>query len=462
MSFLFGYYDLGLRTLNAARLGLQVAGDNISNASTPGFARRRVDFAPGPAIKVDGAYLDQGVSVSQVVRLEDRLGQRALEREIGQFSYSEERLQQLGQLESLFGDLSSQDILGGYSNFSNAFTQLATEANSASLREGAVQAASQLADRIRGTYERLEGQRRTINESIGATVDRVNLLADQLGKLNLEIATQESDGSTAAPARDVRQRVIEELTELTGGNAVESGSGQLTYSLPGGPTLVTGNDALPLVSTRDASGNYQFSSSASQQALTSGYRAGKLGGLLSVRDETIPGLQADLDVLAQDLADRTNALTTSAFDVDGNPGVPLFTIPSSSTSAAQGLTVNPDVENDLDLLAVARVSGGADGDIAIEISRLQDQSSAALGDLSAASFITQVQANLGNDITVADVESTVSGDLVTDLTARRDAVSGVSLDEEAIELTRHQRAYEAASQFIAILNEITDITVNLI
>ncbi|ANM30557.1 hypothetical protein ABI59_14690 [Acidobacteria bacterium Mor1] len=462
MSFLFGYYDLGLRTLNAARIGLQVAGDNISNASTPGFARRRVDFAPGPPIKIDGAYLDQGVTIAQVIRVEDRLGQRALEREIGQLGFNRERLDQLGQIESMFGDLSSQDILGAYSDFSQAFNELAGDADSEPLRQGAVQAATALANRIRGTYQRIEGQERTINETIGATIGRVNLLADQLGKLNLEIKTQESDGSTAAPARDARQRIIEELTELTGGNAVESDSGQLTYSLPGGPTLVTGNDSLPLVATRDGSGNYQLSSSANQQALTSTFRGGKLGGLLSVRDETIPGLKSSLDTLAQDLNDRTNALTTSAFDAQGNPGVGLFTIPPGSTSAAQGLTVNPDVLNDLDLLAVARVAGASDGDIAIEISRLQEQGSAALGNLSAASFITQTQSNLGNEITVADVESSVSSDLVQELTARRDAVSGVSLDEEAIELTKHQRAYEAASQFIAILNEITEITVNLV
>ena len=42
---LFGYFSLGLQSLNAAQLGLQVAGDNISNAFTPGYARRRADLA---------------------------------------------------------------------------------------------------------------------------------------------------------------------------------------------------------------------------------------------------------------------------------------------------------------------------------------------------------------------------------------------------------------------------------
>ena len=67
MSFL-GYFDIGLRAMSAAQLGLQVAGNNIANAGTPGFTRRRLELISGPSFSVSGGFLDQGVDVARIAR----------------------------------------------------------------------------------------------------------------------------------------------------------------------------------------------------------------------------------------------------------------------------------------------------------------------------------------------------------------------------------------------------------
>jgi len=57
---------------------------------------------------------------------------------------------------------------------------------------------------------------------------------------------------------------------------------------------------------------------------------------------------------------------------------------------------------------------------------------------------------------------TTSEQLLLQARAMRDEVSGVSLDEEAVHLIEFQRAYQASARLITVLNELTEITINLL
>jgi flagellar hook-associated protein 1 FlgK len=43
---------------------------------------------------------------------------------------------------------------------------------------------------------------------------------------------------------------------------------------------------------------------------------------------------------------------------------------------------------------------------------------------------------------------------------RRDAVSGVSIDEELMQLIRYQAAYDAASRLVSVVDEMLDTLIN--
>jgi len=51
--------------------------------------------------------------------------------------------------------------------------------------------------------------------------------------------------------------------------------------------------------------------------------------------------------------------------------------------------------------------------------------------------------------------------VLTDLTSQRNALSAVSLDEEAANLTAYQRAYQAASKIFSIANDLMASAINL-
>jgi flagellar hook-associated protein 1 FlgK len=460
---LFGYYSLGLQAMSVARLGLQVAGDNIANVFTPGYARRTMELTPGYPISVQGGFLDMGVDVARLRRMEDRFLQASLEREQGKQAGSDELLRGLGQLETVFGALDGAgNIAAALAEFSAAFSELAAQPESSAHRRGAVSAADALARSIRDAYERLQQQRSVENRSVAASVDRVNALAEELATVNKEIHAAEAGGGVATSLRDQRTVVIEELSQLTGGSAYTDGDGRLSFAFAGGPTLVTGQDALLLTTSRDADGMFRIHSGADGADITDRMRDGRLGSQLSLRDEAIPDRTTALDDLAVDLTTRANALTTAAFDLQGNPGVALFRPdPATGPGAARLFALNPVLRDDPDQLAVSSTGSPGEGDIAALLADLPGQASAALNDKSPEAFFADLLSGLGNEVAQADVAEAVSRSLVESMLAQRDTVSGVSLDEEAVQLVQFQQSYEAAARFIEVLNQVTETAVNL-
>ncbi len=461
MSSLFGYFSLGLRALDAAQLGLQVAGNNIANASTPGYAKRRVDLTSGYPTLVKGGMLDQGVDVAGIRRIEDRFLQVSLEREKGTLGYSREQLRGLQEIELNFGTLDGEGIVSAYGRFSDSFSELAGQPENLALRRTAISAADGLARQIRDTYDRLSDQQRAENGTVDAVASEVNQLAADLAQLNVEIQGAEAGRGQAPPLRDQRDQVIERLVELTGGTASASENGKIAFALPGGPTLVTSEHAIPLQLSRNASGLTQIAAGNGID-VTAKLRSGELGALLSLRDDSIPDRLNDLDSLASDLITRANLLTSATLDLDGAPGTPLFQPnPSPSSGAAGLISVSLTVLDDPRKLAISGSGAPGDGAGALELSYLQITTSGALGWKTPEDFFNDGLTALGNDIVQADVAGSVSADVLGTLEARKESISGVSLDEEAVELIRNQRAYQAAARFISVINEVTEIAVNI-
>ena len=66
-------------------------------------------------------------------------------------------------------------------------------------------------------------------------------------------------------------------------------------------------------------------------------------------------------------------------------------------------------------------------------------------------------ATAGRDIQGASQERDVRTEIVGQLQSLRDQVSGVSLDEEALNLTKFQRAYEANARMFQAVNDAIQV-----
>ncbi|GEM_PF-1500213 len=467
MSILFGFYGMGLSALQAAQTGINTVGDNIANVNTPGYARRRLDLKPGFPVRVQGGYLSNGVEVSRLNRQESVLIQQNLEREQGSFGEADARLTALRNVEDVYGPLENNGVLEAFGRFSNAYGELAANPESPILRRVAVSQTDNLSRQIQTSYDKLRQERHVQNRSIQGMVDEINNLAKQLTEVNLRIASLEADGTTAAALRDDQSVIIGKLSDLTGGYAVRGERGKVAFYLGEYQTLVTGEDKasipIQIQTAKDADGMVRLISGGNGADITDRVRTGRLGGTLVVRDETLPREIRNLDDLAADLITRANGLTTGAIDLNGDPGLPLFQPdPPPATGAAGNIAVNPALLGDPSLLAVSGSGAPGDGTAAAALAALKDQPSAALGNRTSVEFFADNIALLGNDVVQADVQHTVSQGLMEDMQTRREEVSGVSLDEEAVNLMKYQSSYQAAARFIKVLNDMTEIAVNMV
>ena len=99
--------NIGLTALNAAQAGLVTTGQNISNASTAGYNRQRVDLAPQVPQLSGGGFFGRGVSVENVRRSYSEVLDRQTQLAQTQVSFYDTYATQVNQIGNLVADPAS-------------------------------------------------------------------------------------------------------------------------------------------------------------------------------------------------------------------------------------------------------------------------------------------------------------------------------------------------------------------
>ena len=191
--------------------------------------------------------------------------------------------------------------------------------------------------------------------------------------------------------------------------------------------------------------------------ITGLFQTGSLGSLLQTRNTFLPGLQSDLDRLAQSVADSVNTTLAAGVDQTGaTPTTPLFTY-DAAVGAARTLAVNNLQTSDLALALPAAPGGNGN---ALALAGLSNQKS--LDGATFTEFYGNVAARVGREVSTSTEESKVHQSLTDQARSLRDGLSKVSLDEEAVLLIEYQRGFQATAKLIGTLDSMTDTLMGLI
>ncbi|MEY4816154.1 MAG: flagellar hook-associated protein FlgK [Verrucomicrobiota bacterium] len=463
-----GLYDvlrMGLSSLRAQSRAIETVGRNMANVNNPTYSRQRVIF--GDVSPTGSASV--GVDVIEVQQVRDVLldrqlvreksGAAALEAETAAYERGEAAM---GETISSVSDPSlaattgSNSLTNAMAGFFGAARQLSVDPTNSTQKQMFVQTAKTMTERFQFSNDRLAEVQADLTNQVSNDVDKANGLLTTIKELNLMIATQESKtGTKALTLRDQRQARVEDLAQVMNfktttlpdaPNQIQitatSASGVDTVILSGGTTLETlafAGAALRVVS--------------SNTALT--LTGGSTKGHLTARDGALQTLRNSLNLLAKQMVTSVNA----AYNPSGT-GQNFFDpagTNASSIQLASGLT---------GLNVRASVAGGAAGDssVAQAISKLDIRSfSSTSGDaingtmgesysaaISLFSYsLSQSRMNHENQTGVLNI-----------VRGQRESTSGVSLDEEAAELMKFQRAYQASARVISVVDQMLDIVVN--
>jgi flagellar hook-associated protein 1 FlgK len=133
-----------------------------------------------------------------------------------------------------------------------------------------------------------------------------------------------------------------------------------------------------------------------------------------------------------------------------------------SGTDARDIAVSAAVKADPRLVAAAKNGQPADNQTALAVAQLESQAVAGLKGATLKDAYAGMVNGVAVEAAAAKTNSEASHAVNDTLVAQREALSGVSMDEEAINLMRQQRAFQGASRLISVVNELMDTVMGLV
>ncbi len=480
MSGLFGILDIGKSGLLSAQRAIDITSHNLANAATPGYARQRAGMAAISTTGGDQIARGLGVRVGSVIQLRDYYLDRQVETEISAQGRLHGLHFGLSRLDSILSQVNGDRVSSALGEFFNSFSQLSTDPASTTLRLNAREAGDTLAREIRSLSSSLIATRDDADDRVGSLVDRTNTLAGEVAALNQQIAIARAAGSEPNDLVDDRQRLVEELVGIVDIDRVTDADGNMTLLVAGGKPLVEGGLARALVATPDSAldgmKRIDFDDgNGNRSEITDRLQGGELAGLVDVRDNHLTPYLADLDRLAFNLVYQVNQLHRAGIDLNGNTGNDFFsdlgTPPTTVAGAAAAISIDPGL-TDLTTLAAGLTGEAGDNQVANQIAALAttavtfyndgDPLGAPTGSTTTISeSYREWLAEIGAAASTVKRQLETQSSVVEQTMARRESTSGVSVDEESIQLLQLQRLFQASASIIKAADEALVTILNL-
>lgn len=460
MGTLSGLLDSARNALLSDQVAITTTGQNIANQNTAGYTRRTVTWSESDTVQIGGVSVGRGATAT-VTAQRDRVLDRSVQQATDTASASGSRLIALQNLQSLFSVDSSGDdssgIAAAFNGFFSSVSALAADPTSASARAATLASAGLVATSFNRTASQLTSQQQSLGQEVASSVGQVNQLLSSISVLNGQIGDT-SATVDASSLEDQRTQLVDQLSQLIGVQQAVSDDNTITLSTGNGIELVSRDQAFPL-STGTVDGNVHIFGSSNQGSpdITSSLQGGSIGGMLQVRDTDLPAVQSHLDTIAYDFANAVNTQNQAGNGSNGTAGTAIFSVGAAAAGAAGAISLSMSNPANLAAAATTQASGGASNAQAL----LALQSGSVTGGTTVSNAFAGLLSALGTTVSNAQSDSTADTAIQSQLSTQRDTASGVSLDQEAANLTQYQRSYEAAAKLMSILNELMAAAINI-
>jgi len=444
-----------LNTSNALRVysqALNVTQNNVVNASTAGYAKQTQALEAMPFDVSVG--LPGGVAAGPTVSSRDGFAEQAVRDQQTALGLYQQKTDDLTPLETYFSLSNSSGIGPSISGLFQKFSQLSVSPNDTVARQSVLDQANTVAESFRTTAQGLASQGGNLDDATRSTIDSINHLAGVIAGVNAHNRVDPS-GAVDAGVDAQLNSALEQLSQLTNITALQQPDGTVSVYLGGQAPLVVGGHAYDVQG--DFSGARTALLSSTGADITQSITGGKLSALLQDKNDVLPSYMADLNTLAEGVTAQVNATLANGLDQNGAaPSTDLFTF-DATNGAAFTLAVNPLTPDQ-----IAAALPGAPGGNGNALALANLANTKTINGYTFAQFYGDLGGRLGRDLADAKDTQSTKEQLLTQAQAMREKASGVSLDEEAEHLVVFQRAYEATSKMLSVLNSLTETIMNVI
>jgi len=313
MTFGFGLGS-GLKALTAARLGMQTAGNNISNANTPGYSRQRVlNVSDVPFYASNGQQVGSGVRISNISRLVDDGIEQRIRAQLAMYGQAEIQQVRFQEMEGIFNEPNG-GMSGTLSELFGSIGALQTDPSDRALRGGVIQSGRSLAESFNLTSARLSDLAGSSFNEVTALSREINQHAKAVADLNSQIVALEANGSTANDLRDTREQHIKNISEMLDTRVVTRQSGAIDL-LVGGHLMVAGDRFAAIATSKDGNGRTVVTSGRGNASVA--VTGGRIKALLDQETASVPAFQGRLDILAREMIVEFNRIHSTGVPRSG-------------------------------------------------------------------------------------------------------------------------------------------------
>jgi flagellar hook-associated protein 1 len=334
--------NVALSGLRAFQSALNTTSHNIANVATDGYSRQRVDLSTQTPQGVAGMVTGSGVRIDGISRNADDLLAAQMRRSSSTYSRLESYTDKAGALNNLFAD-SQTGLSAALQKFTNALQGVANTPSSISARQVLLSEADGLVTRLQ-TYEaRLDDIDTEINEQLRAEAVSINSIAQNIARLNQEIAR--STGAGGSPPNDLldaRDQQLADLATRVDTSVVRQDDGSINVFIGKGQPLVLGFLPSEVVAQQDAFQPNRitlgFRTASGVVDIESSLSGGSVGGLLDFRSGMLDPSRNELGRMAVALTEVTNAQHHAGQDLYGDLGGDFFSVGGVEVQAGRANT----------------------------------------------------------------------------------------------------------------------------
>lgn len=510
------------RALQVNQYALNVVSNNIANMNTEGYSKKTVQLEESYPYKVvlNGKQysMGTGVQIADIVSQRSAYFDDYFRSQSTDASYYSELANGASTITNILNELGDTSLQKTFEDFYNSFETLATNPANSTYRLQVIEKAKTLVNQFNNLYKRLMNERNLMigdttdltgislqNSATNITVNDINTKLSQITQLNNNMLMADDPTSII----DARNMLLDELAAELPITTQTNLNGTISVYL-GNQALIQGNKQVgklelaqnytdttftkidednPIkIQILDMDGN--IVNDNANNLITSS----KLGAYLTLGSTQANTLSynnvlKELNLIANTFATSMNNLQLNsssagspmAISIDASTGKKTLT-PSTkalfaandgtSTITAGNITLNPEINDNYNLIAAARVLTDSDGNPvdpnaignsnnALLMADDFDASQYALGGVSINTYYNNMITKAGAQANAIDLQDGIQGDIVKQINTDRVSIMGVNLDEELADMIKYQRAYEAAARIFTAASEMMQLLTRL-
>ena len=450
-------------SLFAHRMAIDITGGNVANVNTPGYTRQRLDLRSVGSANIRDANAQIGVAINNVERIYNQYIETQVIEQNQNLSYSDTMLQGLQNIERMLDDTSGNGLNDRLNKFWSSWENLSNNPTGKVERNDLLFAAKNLAETINSYKQNLDTINADMNRSITETVFQINNKVEEIRDLNEKIlGTGSHELESMSSLLDNRSQALKDLSNLINISELENSDGTINVFLPNGEPLVQGKTSQTLAVGLDVSGLLSniYLTNKPAESLNGTLTKGELGAFIESQNTVIPKYVTYMNDFSVALSTRTNELHTSGYDAYKNIGVDFFVIADIDNPSGT-IGVNSIITDDPNRIAGSETVTG-DGEIARRIAAVQNELLMDGGTATLNNFLAAMVGEIGSQVADAEMDSDYQTIIMNQLENQRESISGVSIDEEMIQLIKYQMGYTAAGKLVVSAEDMLDTLIELI